>query len=582
MMLGEHMKTVFSFLKPYRWAAYVALFLMLVELAVELWQPLLMAKIIDDGILQEDMTVVITWGSVMIGISLLAFAAGITNSFFAAHVSQSYSFDTRQSMFKKVQAFSFANFNSIPTSSLITRMTNDVTQVQNTVFMSLRIMLRAPLLVVGGLIMALLVNVTLALVLAIAVPLLLLFLVGVLKKGGGLFRLVQEKLDNVNRVMRENLAGIKLIKAFVRRKQEYKRFHHSSEQLMDKTIMALRTIEFTMPVLLLVMNVSILVILWYGNIQVTSGSIQVGEVVAIVNYATRITGAFTMFSMIIMIFSRAKASAKRIEDVLQTEVDLVDSSNAIDPSGAVEGNIEFSNVSFTYPNTDAKVLQKISFKAISGSTIAILGATGAGKTSLVQLIPRLYDVDSGSVLIDGHDVRMMKADMLRKEIGYVPQESMLFTGTIRENLLWGKEHATNEDIIRAAQDAQIHETIMKFPMQYETKIGQKGVNLSGGQKQRLSIARALLRKPKILLLDDSTSALDLKTEARLLDALGQYRCTTFIITQKIMTAKEADLILLLDDGILLEQGSHHELLAISSLYRKIVASQFGEENMNEL
>lgn len=574
------MARILLYLKPYRIAVAVALLLMLTELVVELIQPLLMAKIIDNGIMQNDLQEVMKWGGIMVGASFAAFAAGVINSFYAAHVSQSFGFDVRKSLYEKVQSFSFANFNRFPTSSLITRMTNDITQLQNTVFMSLRIMMRAPLLIIGGLGMAFVVNVKLALILSVVAPFLFLFLFWVMGKGGAMFKEVQEKLDAVNSVMQENLSGIRLIKAFVRRKHEVKRFTGTNEDLRDGTVKALRLMEVTMPVLLLIMNLCILGVLWFGSIQVNTGDVKVGEVVAIVNYATRITAAFSIFSWIIMAFSRARASANRVTEVLETEVDLADLWDSRKDLTVNEGEIEFTNVSFQYPGTAEKVLEDISFKINPGETVAILGATGAGKTSLFQLIPRLYDVTGGKVKIDGHDVREMKMENLRRKVGFVPQEALLFTGSVKENISWGKEDATMVEITAAAVNAQIHETIMKLPQQYDTRVGQKGVNLSGGQKQRLSIARALVRMPKILLLDDSTSALDMKTEAKLLGALKEYTCTTLIITQKISTAIEADRILLLEDGKLLAEGNHDSLLKTSGLYKRIFQSQSGEENRN--
>ncbi len=572
------MPRIFSFLKTYRMAVAVALSLMLTELAVELIQPLLMAKIINNGIMQHDLQEVMKWGGIMAAASFAAFAAGVINSFYAAHVSQSFGFDVRKSLYDKVQSFSFANFNLFPTSSLITRMTNDITQLQNTVFMSLRIMMRAPLLIIGGLLMAFAVNVKLALILSAVAPFLFLFLIWIMGKGGALFKAVQEKLDGVNSVMQENLTGIRLIKAFVRRKHEVNRFTRTNEDLRDGTIRALRLMEVTMPVLLLIMNLCILGVLWFGSIQVNTGDVKVGEVVAIINYATRITAAFSIFSWIIMAFSRARASANRVTEVLETEVDLADHLDSNESLTVREGKIEFENVSFQYPGTSEKVLDSISFKINPGETIAILGATGAGKTSLFQLIPRLYDVAGGEVRIDGHDVREMRMENLRRKIGTVPQEALLFTGSVKENISWGKEDATMEEITEAAVNAQIHETIMKLPKGYDTRVGQKGVNLSGGQKQRLSIARALVRMPKILLLDDSTSALDMKTEAKLLGSLKKYTCTTLIITQKISTAMEADRILLLEDGRLLAEGEHDALIHTSGLYRRIYQSQSREGN----
>lgn len=574
------MLKVITYIKPYRIAVIIALLLMLTELGVELVQPLFMAKIIDDGILVNDLSAVMKWGGLMVGFSFISFAAGVINSFYAAHVSQSFGFDVRKALFDKVQSFSFTNFNLFPASSLITRMTNDITQIQNTVFMSLRIMLRAPLLIIGGLLMAFIVNVKLALILSVVIPFLFVFLIWVMNKGGALFKNVQEKLDSVNGVMRETLTGIRLIKAFIRRKYEVSRFAKANKDLKDRTVTALRIMEVTIPVLLFIMNVSIIGVLWFGNLQLNTGEVKVGEVVAIVNYATRITAAFSIFSFIIMAFSRARASSNRIVEVMETPVDLLDRKDADSALAVKEGKIEFKKVMFQYPGTETTAVDEVSFTVEPGQTVAILGATGSGKTSLFQLIPRLYDVNSGQVLIDGIDVREMKMESLRKKIGFVPQEALLFSGSVKENIGWGKEDASMEDIMEAAKDAQIYDTIMKLPNQLETKLGQKGVNLSGGQKQRLSIARALVRQPKILLLDDSTSALDRRTEAKLLQALKAYTCTTLIITQKISTAMEADQILLLENGRLLAKGTHDSLLGTSKLYHEIFSSQSREESRN--
>ncbi|WP_440970577.1 ABC transporter ATP-binding protein [Peribacillus frigoritolerans] len=574
------MKKLSSFLKPYWLLIILALSLMIVELGVELLQPLFIAKIIDDGILQKDLSVVIKWGSVMVGLSVFSFLGGIVNSFTASHVSQSFGHDVRTSLFGKIQAFSFANLNNIPTSSLITRMTNDVTQLQNTVFMGLRIMARAPLIVIGGAIMAIAVDLKLSLVLVISIPVLVFFLGWVMKRAAKLFKLVQKKLDNVNGVMRENLIGMRLIKAFLRKEHEIGRFDDANEELKRKTVSSLRLIETTMPVLMLVMNVAILIILWLGSEFITTGDIQVGEVVAIVNYATRIAASLSVFSWLIMVISRAKASAERVTEIFETSIDI-DEGKAESKSGAVNGGgIKFLDVSFRYPGTETPILKNLTFSIDPGESLAIIGATGSGKTSLFQLIPRLYEVESGSIQIDGQDLKDIPLNSLRNRIGYVPQEAMLFSGTIKNNVAWGKEGALMEEIMAAAMHAQVHETVMKLPKQYETQLGQKGVNLSGGQKQRLSIARALVRKPKILLLDDSTSALDLKTESKLLAALKDYTCTTLIITQKISTAMEADKILLLESGQVLALGKHQDLMQTSDLYRKIVRSQFGEEGIS--
>ncbi|MBW8351249.1 ABC transporter ATP-binding protein/permease [Bacillus sp. IITD106] len=575
------MGKVLPYLKPYRLTMTIAWMLMLTELIVELWHPMFMAKIIDEGILKKDLGVVMKWGGVMVGMSLLSFLAGITNSFFSSYASQGFGFDLRAALFKKIQSFSFHNLARFQSSSLITRLTNDITQVQNTVFMSLRIALRAPLLVIGGATMALFVNVKLALFLVFPIPILVILLIWMMKKSGRLFRFVQDKLDKVNNVMQENLTGMRLIKAFIRKKFEEKRFQKANEQLRDQTVKALRLVELIGPILLFVMNVGILLILWVGVIEVQQNKVNVGEVVAIINYGFRITMALSMLSWIIMAFSRGKASSERISEVLATSVDFENTTK-----GSIDyirfGKVEFNHVSFQYPGTDTYVLSDISFTANAGETIAIMGATGSGKSALFQLVPRLYDVTKGTIKIDGVDIKNMDLNSLRKQIGFVPQESILFTGSVKNNIGWGKEGATMEEIIESTKDAQIHETIQRLPDMYDTKIGQKGVNLSGGQKQRISIARALIRKPKLLFLDDSTSALDLKTEAKLLSSLRKYDCTTFIITQKISTAKEADQILLLDDGKLIASGDHEYLMSSSALYRDIYYSQFAKEGFADV
>jgi ATP-binding cassette, subfamily B, multidrug efflux pump len=559
----------------------VAWTLMIIELLVELWQPLLMGKIIDDGVMKQNLSVVWTWGTVMLGASLLAFTSGIANSFAAAYVGQEYGFSLRKHLFKKIQSFSFASIERLSTASLITRMTNDVTQVQNMVFMSLRIALRAPLLVMFGVVMSLIVHVQLALVFVVVVPILVAFLLWMMNKLAASFSIVQQALDRVNNVMRENLAGMRLIKAWMRGAYEQERFMTVNESLMQRTMDVLRLVETITPVLLFVMNMAIIVILFVGRIDVQTGSATAGQVVAVVNYATRITAALSMFTFITMAFSRAKASASRIADVLQTEVEMKDELEAV-AAPIRQGEIRFECVSFRYPNSCALVLKDISFVVRPHETVAILGATGSGKTSLLQLIPRLYDPADGRVLIDGVDIRRMNQEQLRTAIRFVPQEVLLFSGTIAENIRFGNANASMEEVIKAAKHAQIHDTIISLPNGYETVIGQKGVNLSGGQKQRLSIARALVGHPKILLLDDSTSALDLKTEAKLLEALKEYTCTTLIVTQKIRTAMEADVIFLLEDGQLLAKGSHDELLETSELYRKIVESQFGKKGHNDV
>jgi len=571
------LRTVFSFLKPYKLPAGIAFLLMLVELAVELMLPFFLGMMINAGVVNQDVNNIIMWGSIMIGLAFISFIAGIINSFYASHAAWGFARDTREKLFEKIQAFSFANLSMYPTSALVTRFTNDVRQIQNTIFMALRIMSKAPLIVIGGVTMAFIVNARLALIFLVTVPLLIGFLLWVLKVAGNMFDKVQKSVDNVNRVMQENLAGMRLIKAFFRRNHEQSRFMDANTELAARTRRTFRFVESSMPILLFVMNLSLIFIIWFGNIQATAGQTSVGEVVTIVNYAMRVAMSISMFTFIIMAFSRMKASANRLSEVLTLDTDISTKKLASKNAQVKDGIVEYQNVSFKYPSADNMTLKDISFTVNAGEKLAVLGSTGSGKTSLFQLIPRLYDTSEGKVFIDGKEVQSYEMDTLRRSIGYVPQSPLLFTGSIAENIAWGKNNATKEDIVTAAKDAQIHDTIMDLPNQYETKVGQKGVNLSGGQKQRISIARALIRKPKILMLDDSTSALDLATESKLLQAIQDYQCTTLIITQKISTAKSADRILLMDSGEILDIGAHDELLHTSPLYKQIVESQFGKE-----
>ncbi|MEK3952349.1 ABC transporter ATP-binding protein [Psychrobacillus sp. FSL K6-1464] len=567
------MKTILSYLSPYKILVIVALVLMLVELSVELVQPLLIAIIIDDGILAEDQQAIILWGSIMLGISFLAFLAGIINTYIASHIVQSYGFDIRQALFKKVQAFTMATFLKFPTASLITRLTTDVTITQNLIFMGLRIMLRAPLLVVGSIIMSFIVNPYLAMFLVIGAPFLVVFLYIMSRNGLKLFSKVQKRVDQVTRKIQENLQAVRLIKAYLRGNFESSRFASVADNLKVDNVKAFRIMELILPVLLFVMNVSLLAVLWFGAKEIQTGDVELGELVAIINYAMRMTGAFSMFAFIIIFFSRAKASSERMEEVLKVEegIEIINEDSEGTTPGI--GEIEFQHVSFHYPTTDLPVLKDVSFKVQPGSKLAIMGATGSGKSTLLNLIPRFFDTTEGTILIDGIDVKEWPLKELRKIIGLVPQQSILFTGSIEENLGWGDQAATEELLREAANQAQIHESIEQFPDQYNTRVGQKGVNLSGGQKQRLSIARALVRKPEILLLDDSTSALDVSTENALWEALEEENATMLVITQKIRTAKGADHILLLEEGQVSAYGTHDELMKDSTLYKAIAESQ---------
>lgn len=568
------MKTIFSYIKPYKWPAIVALCLMLVELSVELVQPIIIAKIIDDGIVVKNLGTIGYWGIVLVGLAFLAFLSGVVNSYFSSHVAQSFSFDIRNALFSKIQSFSMATYLRFPTSGLITRLTSDVQQVQTVLFMSLRIMMRAPLSAVGSIIMAFIVNPQMALFLMIGTPILVIFLYVIVKKGVRYFAQVQRKLDRVNRVMQENLQAIRLVKAYMRNNYEEKRFEETADQLKINTMKALRVMELIMPILLFIMNMSLLAALWFGSVEVGHGKANVGELVAVVNYAMRITGSFSMFAFIINSFSRAKASAERMEEILVIENGIETKLANSHISGLSNiRSIRFNHVTFTYPNTEKLVLDDVSFTIYNGEKIGIMGATGSGKSTLLNLIPRFYEPTSGAIYINDRNIKEFELKELRALIGFVPQQSMLFTGSVYNNISWGKHDALAGEVKDASMKAQILETIENFPNQFDTRVGQKGVNLSGGQKQRLSVARALIRKAQILILDDSTSALDVKTESAFWEAMKDESATMLVVTQKIRTAKGMDKILLLDEGRVVAFGPHQELLKTNEQYKRIVLSQ---------
>lgn len=580
------MSVMIAILKKYRIAAVSAIVMLLIELAVELVQPLIISRIIDHGIRQHAVSVAWIWGGVLMVSALVAFLAGVASSFFASHVSQGFGYDLRDKLYEKVQSFSYEVFNRFAASSLITRLTGDITVLQDVIFMCLRFASRVPLVVVGSVVMALVVHVKLGLLLTVTVPVLLAFVLWMIRKASALFRTVQRRTDHVNGLIQENLTGMRLIRVFVRMSHEIGRFEQRNRALREGTVAALKLTETTMPFLLFIMNAGIIAVLWFGRIEIADGGASVGEVVAVINYSLRTIGALSALSWIMSSLSRGAASAGRVREVLEENDPVGERENrAGGASGAdveeeaasIQGRIEFREVSFRYPGRDVMALERISFTAEPGQRIAILGATGSGKSSLVQLIPGMYEPTEGTILIDGTDLREMDRKRLRRAIGYVPQEVMLFSGTIRENIAWGREDATLDQIETAARQAQIHDTIERQTQGYETRLGQRGVNLSGGQKQRLSIARALIRRPAILILDDSTSALDVRTEAALLKEISRLSCTTLLVTQKISSTMTADLILLLDDGRLIASGKHEELLQHSELYRRICESQLGKE-----
>ncbi|WP_439330194.1 ABC transporter ATP-binding protein [Halobacillus karajensis] len=545
----------------------MSLFLMLIELTVELVQPLLMAKIIDDGILAGDFYVVLTWGGGLLGLSLLAFTAGVTNSFFAADLSQGVGYDLRKELFTSVQKFSDHHFRHLPTPSLVTRITNDVIQIQNLLFMFVRIGLRAPLFIMFALVMVFTIDVQLALILLGSVPVFLLFLYFILTKGVQWFKGVQQRLDALNTIIRENLSGIRLIKGFNRKSYEEKRFHQANKSLVHQNKKALWLMEVAMPVVMFGMNIVILIILFIGAQMLNSAAVEAGELVAMVNYATRILFTFSVFTFLIMVISRGQASASRIEDVLSQQ----NSQETQGKSETLKGNVRFSGISFK--QGEQTVLQDITFQVEAGKTVGIIGETGAGKTSLLNLIPRLYEKNGGQLFLDEEEIENLDVKNVRGQISLVPQEVHLFSGTVRENIGWGKKGASLQEIEEATKQAQIHDFIASLPNGYDTEIGQKGIVFSGGQKQRLSIARALIRKPSILILDDSTSALDAHTEERLLETLEEQSCTVFIVAQKVSSIQNADVILFLHNGQIKAQGTHENLLRQNEDYAEIHRSQ---------
>lgn len=572
------MQTFTRFLGRYKAYVVVAIMLMLIELSVEVAQPLMMSKVIDEGIVAGNVNSILLWGVLLLGTTIFAFAIGILSSFYSAHVSQNFGFDLRQSLYECIQRMSYNTFSKFQEASLLTRISNDVNQVQNAVFMGMRIMLRAPLLVITSLIMALALNAKLAIYLLIAFPILAIFLGWLMVRNNKLFRIVQQKLDQVNKVMQQSLMSVRLIRVFGRMSHENNQFQHKNEQLRARTVATMIFAELSNPIVLILINSCILFMLWAARNQIQAGSsITVGEIVAVVNYAMRITGALSMISMIVNGIARASASMQRVDEVFAVADSEQAEAKASADSLHMEGDICFSGVCFTYPESNMNTLSDVSFQVKSGQLLAIMGATGSGKTSILQLIPRMYHADAGVITIDQKPVEHYALHQLRMNIGYVPQEIMLFSGTVADNIRWGKLDATHDEVVEAAKLAQIHDTIIELPQGYDTMIGQKGVNLSGGQKQRLSIARALVRKPTILLLDDCTSALDVETERRLLDAIGELSCTVLLVTQKMSTTVRADSVLIVDDGKVLKQGTHEELMLHSSLYRKIYQSQRGKE-----
>lgn len=567
------MKKLVKFLKPYWLIALLAPLFMVGEVLVDLSQPKLMSQIVDDGVLAGDMQAILHIGLKMLGLVAVGGTCGVLCTVFAVRASQSFGNDLRCATFNKVMSMSMQQTDTFTTGSLVTRLTNDVTMVESFVTEVLRMFVRSTMSFVGGIVMMLSLDVSFGLVLAVAMPLEIIVMVVMLKKAYPLFQKVQTKLDKVNSVMQENVSGARMVKAYVREDFETQRFDNANLELCNINYRVSRLLALVAPLMMIFLNGAVIAIIYIGGFQVEAREIQVGSVMAAVTYVTQVLASMLMVGMIFQRVSRASASANRIVEILETNPAIVNGAGRIS-DGA--GSIEFDHVSFSYPNAQGEpVLSDVSFRVRPGETVAILGATGCGKTSLVNLIPRFYDATVGTVRVDGEDVRSLDTEDLRSRIGYVLQKSELFSGSVTDNIRWGKEDATEEEAVAAAKIAQADEFVSTMPDGYNTIIGEKGASLSGGQKQRLSIARALVRRPEILIFDDSTSALDLGTEAKLQAALRENlsEMTVIMIAQRIASIKNADRILLLENGSIAAEGNHETLLRDSALYRDIYASQ---------
>jgi len=568
------------YLKPYSFQIACVMILVLFQSLFELYLPFLMSKIVDNGIVNGDIDYIIRTGGVMLLVAGCCAFCAVSSGYFAARTATGFGRILRSKIFSHVEDFSLQEFERIGTPSLITRTTNDVTQVQMLTLMMLRIFVSAPIMCAGGVIMAVSMDPTLSLVLVVAVPVLVVIISIITGKSLPLFKAMQGKIDRINLILRENLSGIRVIRAFNRTGYERERFNEANLDLTGTAVRVHRMMATLMPVLMLVMNLTTVAIIWFGGIRIDTGHMQVGALMAFLQYAMQIMFSLLMASMLFVMIPRAAASAERINEVLDTAPSIRDGVRTRKSGGGEGGFVEFKNVSFSYPGAEKPALSNISFKARPGEITAIIGGTGAGKTTLINLIPRFYDVDSGSIMINGMDIRDLTQKDLRAKIGLVPQKAALFTGTVTENIRFGKPDAATEEIRRALDTAQATGLVSNLPEGLDSVIAQGGTNISGGQKQRLSIARALVRKPEIYIFDDSFSALDYKTEAGLRRALrGETAgACVLIVSQRVSTIKNAEQIIVLDEGKVAGTGKHIELMESCRVYREIVLSQLsGEE-----
>ena len=573
------MLKLFKGLKPYWTLVIGVLVLVFISTMTDLELPDLMSDIVDTGIVQGDVSYILGRGGVMLLVALLGTVCTILTSYLSSKIGMGFSRDLRKKVFEKVESFSLTEINEVGTASLITRTTNDINQVQMVVIMMMRMMLSSPLMIVGALIMALGKDVELSKVILVVIPIIIVTIAIIAKFTLPMFQKMQNKIDKLNLVVRENLTGIRVIRVFNKVEAEQERFNQASLEVSRIATMANRLMGALMPLMMLILNLSIIAVIWFGGIRINDGDLMVGDLMAFIQYLTQVMFSLLMLTMMFVLIPRAQASAVRINEVLEMKSPIQEPKEAIQPQ--LKGYVEFKNVSFGYEGAEEYAISNISFVAKPGEVTAIIGGTGSGKSSILNMIPRFYDAAKGEVLVDGVNVRDMNQQELRSKIGYVPQKAVLFTGTIRDNILYGKEDATDEEVRHALDIAQATDFVSKMKEGIESPISQGGTNVSGGQKQRLSIARAIVRKPEIYLFDDSFSALDFKTDAQLRAALKKETkdSTVIIVAQRVSTVMDATRILVMDEGHVVGMGTHEELLQTNEIYQQIVESQLkkGEE-----
>ena len=573
------MLKLFKGLKPYWTLVIGVLVLVFISTLTDLELPDLMSDIVDTGIVQGDVSYILGRGGVMLLVALLGTVCTILTSYLSSKIGMGFSRDLRKKVFEKVESFSLTEINEMGTASLITRTTNDINQVQMVVIMMMRMMLSAPIMIVGALIMALRKDVELSKVILVVIPIIIVTIAIIAKFTLPMFQKMQNKIDKLNLVVRENLTGIRVIRVFNKVEAEQERFNQASLEVSRIATMANRLMGALMPLMMLILNLSIIAVIWFGGIRINDGDLMVGDLMAFIQYLTQVMFSLLMLTMMFVLIPRAQASAVRINEVLEMESPIQEPKEAIQPQ--LKGYVEFKNVSFGYEGAEEYAISNISFVAKPGEVTAIIGGTGSGKSSILNMIPRFYDAAKGEVLVDGVNVRDMNQQELRSKIGYVPQKAVLFTGTIRDNILYGKEDATDEEVRHALDIAQATDFVSKMKEGIESPISQGGTNVSGGQKQRLSIARAIVRKPEIYLFDDSFSALDFKTDTQLRAALKKETkdSTVIIVAQRVSTVMDATRILVMDEGHVVGMGTHEELLQTNEIYQQIVESQLkkGEE-----